>query len=105
MGEIDDATIMSALRRQMTVMAVRQVVAAGHLASVNTPGYKAREVTTFDDALDEQLASSAHLATSSGTHLEGLCAAGVEAFVGPNGAGKTTTIVKLASPARALSGR
>ena len=72
MGEIDDATIMSALRRQMTVMAARQVVAAGNLANVNTPGYKAREVTTFGDALDEQLASSARLvATSSGTHLEG----------------------------------
>jgi flagellar basal-body rod protein FlgB len=72
MGEIDDATIMSALRRQMTVMAARQVVAAGNLANVNTPGYKAREVTTFGDALDEQLASSARLAaTSTGTHLEG----------------------------------
>ena len=45
MGEINDATIINALRRQMTLMAARQVTAAGNLANVNTPGYKTKEVT------------------------------------------------------------
>ena len=75
MGEIDDATIMSALRRQMTVMAARQVVAAGNLANVNTPGFRAKEVTSFGDTLDEQLASSARLVTTSGAHLDGVAGA------------------------------
>jgi flagellar basal-body rod protein FlgB len=71
MGEMDDVTIMNALRRQMTVMAARQVVAAGNLANVNTPGYKAKEVTTFGDTLDEQLAASAKLVSTSAGHLAG----------------------------------
>ena len=57
MGEINDAAIINALRRQMTLMAARQVTAAGNLANVNTPGYKAKEVTSFGDALDDQLAA------------------------------------------------
>ena len=54
---INDATIMTALRRQMTVAAAKQVVAAGNLANVNTPGYRAREVS-FADALDGRLAGA-----------------------------------------------
>ena len=71
MGEINDAAIVNALRRQMTLMAARQVTAAGNLANVNTPGYKAKEVASFGDALDDQLAAGARLATTSGAHLSG----------------------------------
>jgi len=71
MGAIDDATIMNALRRQMTLQAARQVVAAGNLANVNTPGFKAKEVTTFGDALDEQLAASTKLVTTTANQIEG----------------------------------
>jgi flagellar basal-body rod protein FlgB len=46
---------MSALRRQMTIAVARQVAAAGNLANVDTPGYKAKEVT-FSDALKAKLA-------------------------------------------------
>jgi flagellar basal body rod protein FlgB len=42
-GDINDASIISALRRQMTIASARQVVAAGNLANVNTPGFHARE--------------------------------------------------------------
>lgn len=71
MGAIDDATIMNALRRQMTLQAARQVVAAGNLANVNTPGFKAKEVTSFGDALDEQLAASTKLVTTTANQIEG----------------------------------
>ena len=71
MGAIDDATIMNALRRQMTLQAARQVVAAGNLANVNKPGFKAKEVTTFGDALDEQLAASTKLVTTTANQIEG----------------------------------
>ena len=67
---INDATIMTALRRQMTVAAAKQVVAAGNLANVNTPGYRAREVS-FADALDGRLAGAAQLAATSARHLPG----------------------------------
>jgi len=62
---------MNALRRQMTLQAARQVVAAGNLANVNTPGFKAKEVTTFGDALDEQLAASTKLVTTTANQIEG----------------------------------
>ena len=39
MGEIRDTAIIDALRRQMSIAAAKQVVAAGNLANVNTPGY------------------------------------------------------------------
>ena len=70
MGEINDASIMTALRRQMTVLATRQVVAAGNLANVNTPGFRAREVS-FDAALDEQLSAASQLVTTNSRHLAG----------------------------------
>jgi flagellar basal-body rod protein FlgB len=69
-GEINDAAIIAALRRQMTVVAARQVVAASNLANVNTPGYRAKEVS-FDAALDERLASASSLAATSSRHLPG----------------------------------
>ena len=63
MSGISDAEIISALRRQMTLAAARQAAAAGNLANVDTPNYKAVEVS-FSDALHEQLAvtNPGHLA-------------------------------------------
>jgi flagellar basal-body rod protein FlgB len=75
MGEINDAAIVNALRRQMTLTAARQVVAAGNLANVNTPGYKAKEVTSFGETLDQQLSGAGHLVTTSLRHLGGAPAA------------------------------
>lgn len=67
MTEISDAALVAALRRQMTVAAAKQVVAAGNLANVDTPGFKARELD-FAATLDESLASS--LATTHPGHLQ-----------------------------------
>jgi flagellar basal-body rod protein FlgB len=67
---IDDATIIEALRRQMTQAATRQVVAAGNLANLNTPGYRAREVS-FADALDSRLAEAAGMRATHAGHLAG----------------------------------
>jgi flagellar basal-body rod protein FlgB len=53
-SEISDAALLTALRRQMTIAAARQVVAAGNLANVSTPGFRAREAD-FSAALDESL--------------------------------------------------
>lgn len=75
MGEINDASIINALRRQMTVTSARQVVAASNLANVNTPGYKAREVTSFGEALDGQLGDDAQLVTTSARHIAGTAGA------------------------------
>ena len=55
MNEINDAAVVAALRRQMTVAAARQVVAAGNLANVDTPGFKARELD-FAATLDSTVA-------------------------------------------------
>jgi flagellar basal-body rod protein FlgB len=61
---------MEALRRQMTVVAARQVVAASNLANVNTPGYRAKEVG-FDEALSAKLAAAAGMKTTNARHLAG----------------------------------
>lgn len=55
MNTIDDAALVEALRQQMTKSVARQVAAAGNLANVSTPNYKAVE-PTFADALKGQLA-------------------------------------------------
>jgi flagellar basal-body rod protein FlgB len=52
---IDDAALIEALRQQMTKSVARQVAAAGNLANVDTPNYKAVE-PSFADALKGQLA-------------------------------------------------
>ncbi len=44
MNRISDAALVAALRRQMTIAAAKQVAAAGNLANIDTPGYKAVEV-------------------------------------------------------------
>ena len=67
MSDISDSAVIAALRRQMTVAVARQVAAAGNLANVDTPGFKAREVT-FDETLARQpgltATKPAHFSTS-----------------------------------------
>ena len=53
MSGISDSDVISALRRQMTIAAARQVVAAGNLANIDTPGYKARGSRLRRDAQRE----------------------------------------------------
>lgn len=57
MNGISDTEVVSALRRQMTIAAARQVAAAGNLANIDTPNYKAVEVS-FADALDATLVAT-----------------------------------------------
>jgi flagellar basal-body rod protein FlgB len=73
MNEMSDAAIIAALRREMTRAAARQVAAAGNLANLETPGYKARE-PEFGETLDRQLSSSLQLTATNGTHLSGVAA-------------------------------
>jgi flagellar basal-body rod protein FlgB len=66
MSGISDLDVVNALRRQMTIAAARQAAAAGNLANVDTPNYKAVEVT-FAKTLEEQVALTdpQHLSASS----------------------------------------
>ena len=57
MSGISESEVVSALRRQMTIAAAKQAAAAGNLANINTPNYKAVEVS-FADALDAQMAAT-----------------------------------------------
>lgn len=56
MNGITDGDVINALRRQMTIAAARQAAAAGNLANVDTPNYKAVEVS-FADTLELQVAT------------------------------------------------
>ena len=58
MNELTDAAVVAALRRQMTVAVAKQVASSGNLANLDTPGYKAIEVS-FSETLDHQLAMPA----------------------------------------------
>jgi flagellar basal-body rod protein FlgB len=69
-GEIRDTAIVDALRRQMAIAAAKQVVAAGNLANVNTPGYRARAVD-FTAALERELGGTIPLAGTAEGHLGG----------------------------------
>lgn len=55
MSQINDTTVIAALRRQMSVAVARQVAAAGNLANIDTPGYRTKDVT-FNETLAETLA-------------------------------------------------
>jgi flagellar basal-body rod protein FlgB len=55
LNKISDSSVIDALRRQMTIAVAKQVASAGNLANIDTPGYKAKEVT-FSDALKSKLA-------------------------------------------------
>ena len=70
MSAISDAAIVAALRRQMTIASARQVVTAGNLANLNTPGYRARAVD-FGKVLDSSLQAGARLAGTDARHLSG----------------------------------
>ncbi len=74
---IDDSAVVEALRRQMSRAAMRQAIAAGNLANLNTPGYKAREAV-FEDALNSRLEEEGvTLRRTSDAHLAGTQASGV----------------------------
>jgi flagellar basal-body rod protein FlgB len=64
-NEITDSAILAALRRQMATAVAKQSAAASNLANLDTPGYRAREVT-FTDALD----TAGALATTDAGHLQ-----------------------------------
>ena len=55
LSTISDSSVIDNLRRQMTIAVAKQVATAGNLANIDTPGYKAKEVT-FSDALKSKLA-------------------------------------------------
>ena len=60
MDGIRDQQVITALRRQMTISAARQVASAGNLANAETPGYEALE-PTFADALASKVGDPAAL--------------------------------------------
>src|SRR5262245_219026 len=69
MNPISDSQLVSALRRQMTISVAKQVASAGNLANVDTPDYKAVEVS-FESALDSRLTpptatNAKHFSTNS----------------------------------------
>ncbi len=71
MSEItSDSAVLAALRRQMTIAAARQAIAASNLANVNTPGYRAQK-PDFSDALDTKM-GPARLEVTNTRHLEGV---------------------------------
>jgi flagellar basal-body rod protein FlgB len=68
-SDISDSGVINALRRQMTVAVAKQVAAAGNLANVDTPGYKAKDVTsTFNDALTAKLKPATNSTFATGTN-------------------------------------
>ena len=67
MSEINDSAVIAALRRQMTVSVARQVAAAGNLANIDTPGYRAKEAT-FDETLSRHIPAAK---TGNAAQIEG----------------------------------
>ena len=70
MGTISEASIMAALGRQLTRSVAQQAVAAGNLANIDTPGYRAREAT-FGDVLAGEI-QKLPLSTTDARQLPGL---------------------------------
>ena len=77
-SEISDAAVLTALRRQLSLAAARQAVAAGNLANVDTPGFRAREVD-FSAALDRELAQAGRVRVTHANHLPGAAVDSVRA--------------------------
>jgi flagellar basal-body rod protein FlgB len=73
-NDINDASLMAALGRQMTLAVARETVAASNLANLDTPGYRAREAT-FEDSLETELGAAIPLARTAHGHLAGPAAA------------------------------
>lgn len=63
-----------ALFRTATAMAVhasdRQAVIAENIANVDTPGYRARDVSSFQDAMGQNVSTTAMVKTRAG-HFDG----------------------------------
>lgn len=70
MNEITDRAILAALGRQLSHAVQKQSVAAGNLANLDTPGFKARAVS-FGDVLDSEIADPAAPVRTSASHLSG----------------------------------
>jgi flagellar basal-body rod protein FlgB len=70
MNEITDSNIMAALGRQMNRAVAKQVVAAGNLANLDTPGFRAREAS-FDDLLNGEI-QKLELATTNRGQVAGM---------------------------------
>lgn len=70
MSSINDSSIMAALGRQLTKAVTQQAVAAGNLANIDTPGYRAREAS-FGDVLAGEV-KKLSLAKTSSNQLPGL---------------------------------
>jgi flagellar basal-body rod protein FlgB len=68
MNGISDQSIMAALGRQMTVTVAKQTTAAGNLANLDTPGFRAQEVS-FDDVLSGELDSPARMKITQAGHM------------------------------------
>ena len=64
---ISDSAVMAALSREMTAATSRESVAMSNLVNVDTPGYKAQEVS-FSHALDSQI-NSLSLAATNANHI------------------------------------
>ena len=73
MNEISDGAIMAALGRQMTAAVAKQVVAAGNLANIDTPGYRTRDAS-FGDLLDGEV-KKLGLSTTNAKQLPGVVSA------------------------------
>ena len=69
MNEISEASLVTALRRQMTIATARELAASSNLANINTPGYKTRDVA-FATARDKQIQGLEQQATDA-QHLGG----------------------------------
>lgn len=82
MNEISDSAVLAALRRQMTVAVARQVAAAGNLANVDTPGYKAKEVT-FEETLGRRTAAVAATNPNHVGVVEDASGVNVQEIAGP----------------------
>lgn len=63
-----DASIMAALGRQMTRAVQRETLSAGNLANIDTPGYRAREIS-FEAALGSSTNGLSMQATNA-RHLQ-----------------------------------
>ena len=59
--------LLDLAQRKSAWLAARQAVVAGNVANANTPGYRPKDVTPFDEALAQ---TQLTLASTSPGHLE-----------------------------------
>ena len=83
---ISDAAITAALARHLTRAVQKQAGAAGNLANLDTPGYRAQEVK-FADALNDEL-NATGLAGDHPLHM---------GSAGPSGSSEVVDVAGLAS--------